>query len=105
MTTKLQELKWNLYEKRSQKLLIRGLKNGNIEPYGDYLIEQLRDIYYVGVPASIILLSNGLSNGYCYDRALLMARAFFDGDNDIKLVYASIDSLKLNPKYKRDDDP
>jgi len=105
MATKLQELKWNLYKYKSQKMLIHGLKNGDIEPYGDYLIEQLRDIYYGGVPASIILLSDGLSNGYCYDRVLLMARAFLDSDNDINLIYASIDSFKLNPKCMRDDDP
>lgn len=104
MATKLQELKWNLYKYKSQKMLIHGLKNGDIEPYGDYLIEQLRDIYYGGVPASIILLSDGLSNGYCYDRTLLMARAFLDSDNDINLIYASIDSLKLNPNCMRDND-
>ena len=40
-----------------------------------------------------------MSNGHCYERALLMSRAFLDTSDDVRLVYASIDSLRLNPKY------
>ena len=77
MATKLDKLKFDLHQKKYKMLLIYGLSKGLIFPYDDELIERLRNVYYGGVPASIILLSNGLSNGYCYDRALLMARAFF----------------------------
>lgn len=63
------------------------------------LIEKLRNIYYVGISASIILLSNAMSNGYCYDRALLLSRAFLDEEDDVQLVYAAIDSLRLDPKF------
>ena len=99
MTTKFQQKKWELHNYKTKKLLLWGLKNGYIMPYDDALIEKLRTIYDGGIPASIILLSDGLSNGHCYDRALLMARAFLDTEDDVQLIYATIDSLKLNPKY------
>lgn len=65
------------------------------------MIKKLRNVYYGGIPASIILLSNWLSNGYCYDRELLISRAFLEED-DVKLLYGDIDSLKLNPKFISD---
>lgn len=99
MKKKLRQMRWNLYEYKSKRLLLLGLKNNRIRCYDDELIMKLRNIYYGGLPASIILLTNGLSNGYCYDRALLMSQAFLDSDDDVKLVYADVDSLKLNPKY------
>lgn len=85
-------------------MLIYGLENGLIELYNDELIYKLRDIYYSFLPASIILLSNALSNGRCYDSALLMSQAFLDDEGDVKLVYASIESLRLNPKYISDNE-
>lgn len=103
MITELQKRKWKLHSYKQKQLLIYGLKNGLITPYDDELIERLRKVYYGGIPASIILLSDGLTNGYCYDRALLMSRALLEEDDDIQLVYATIDSLKLNPKFIRDD--
>ena len=104
MSTKYQELKWKLFQKKSRALLIYGLKKGYIAPYDEELIEKLRTIYHGGIPASILLLSNGMSNGHCYDRALLMSRAFLDTEDDVNLIYASIDSIKLNPLYIKDDD-
>lgn len=103
--SKLQEIEWNIHNYKSKQLLLWGLKNGYITPYDDELIEKLRNIYEGGIPASIILLSAGLSNGHCYDRSLLMSKAFLDSEDDVQLVYATIDSLKLNPKYIKDDDP
>ena len=101
----IQEKKWELHNLKERELLIYGLKNGKITPYDDELIEKLRTIYYGGIPSSIILLSNGMSNGHCYDRALLMSRAFLDTDDDVKLLYATVDSLKLNPRYQDRNDP
>ena len=103
MATKLQELKWKLFCYKQKKLLLYGLKKGYVALYNDELIEKLRKVYYGGIPASIILLSNGMTNGHCYDRALLLSRAFLDDEEDVKLLYASIDSLKLNPKFICDD--
>jgi len=103
MATKFQKLKWKLYCCKHKYLLIYGLSNGLITPYDDELVEKLRNVYYGGIPASIILLSNGITNGYCYDRALLMAQAFIEDEDDIQLLYATIDSLKFNPKYLCDN--
>ena len=105
MTLKLQEIKWNLHNYKSRQLLLWGLKNGYIAPYDDKFIKKLRNIYIGGIPASILLLSDGMSNGFCYDRALLMSRAFLDDEDDVQLVYAAIDSLKLNPQLVDKDDP
>lgn len=101
MVSRLLDLRWKFFETRYKKMLVNGLRNEKIELYDDDLIIKLRSIYYGGVPASIILLCNALSNGFCYDRALLMAQAFLD--DDIKLVYATVDSLRLNPKYISND--
>ena len=98
MATRIQKLKWYLHQKKYKMLLIYGLENGLIYPYDDKLIEKLRNIYYCGIPASIILLSNGITNGHCYDRALLISQAFLEEDDDINLLYGDVDSLKLNPK-------
>lgn len=103
MTNKLQEMKWKFHEYKNLKLLRWGLRNGYIFPYDDELIEKLRTIYYGGIPASIILLSNGLSNGHCYDRSLLMSRAFLDTEDDVRLLYGDVDALKLNPRFISDD--
>ena len=103
MTTKIQNLKWYLHQKKANLLYSWGLKNGKINAYDEELIQKLRKVYYGGIPASVILLSDGMTNGYCYDRALLMSRAFLDDEGDVKLLYATIDSLKLNPKFISDD--
>ena len=87
MIKKMQILKWKLHQYEVKKLLLFGLKNGYIAPYDDDLIEKLRWIYDGGIPASILLLSNSMSNGHCYDRALLMARAFLEEEDDVKLLY------------------
>lgn len=104
MSKRTQKIKWKLHNYKYDKLLIWGLKNGYISPYDDGLIEKLRSVYYGGIPASIILLANGITNGFCYDRALLLSRAFLDSEDDVQLVYATVDSLRLNPKYANRDD-
>jgi len=59
----------------------------------------LRNIYYGGLPASILLLHSDMSNGKCYDRAPLLAYAL---DCDYEVVYANINNIKLNPLYVDD---
>lgn len=106
MTTKIEEMKWKLHKTKEKKLLLWGLKTRHAALYPKALIQKLRTIYDGGIPASILLLSNGMSNGHCYDRAFLMAKAFLDEDYDVKLIYAGIDSIRLNPKYlDQKDDP
>ena len=102
--TKQEEI-FKLHNEKNYDLLLWGLKNGKIRPYDNELIEKLRNIYYGGIPASIILLSNSMCNGQCYERALLMARAFLDTEDDIQLLNASVDSIRLNPQYIDEKDP
>lgn len=102
--TKEEEI-WKLHNEKLKELTVWGLRNGQVSIYDDELIKKLRTITYGGIPASIILLSNGMCNGHCYDRALLMAIAFLDTEDDIKLICADVDSLKLNPIYIAENDP
>ncbi len=95
MATKLDELKWKQYLKKRKKLYIYGAKNGLIHDYEQELIENLRHVYYGGIPASILLLCNRACNGYCYDRALLICHGF--EDDEFKIVDADIDGIALNP--------
>lgn len=98
------ELNWKLFLDKKSNLMQDGFKNKKIGFYNSYMLEKLRKVYYGGIPASIILLSNTICNGYCYDRALLMASAFLkDDDVDVKLIDGSINSIKLNPKFICDD--
>ena len=99
MATKLQNIRWKLYQYKDKTLLLWGLKNGLIAPYSDELIEKLRTIYYGPLPASVILLSNAMTNGHCYDRALLLSRAFIDSDDEVNLLYGDVNYLKLNPEF------
>lgn len=73
------------------------VKHGLIRAYDNKLIENLRHIYYGGLPASILLLHDKSSNEYCYDRGTLITLGF--DDDDFQVVDADIDSLRLNPQY------
>ncbi len=97
MATKLEELKWKLYNKKRDILFDYGIKNNLIFAYDDNLIKNLRNVNYGGLPASIILLHEGLCAGYCYDRGPLVALGF--GEDGFQIVDADIDSIKLNPTY------
>ena len=95
----LKEARWKSYIAKRRIIFSWGVLNHKIGPYSDYLIKKLRNIYYGGIPASIILLSREISDGYCYNRALLLSRAFLEDDGDVSLIYANIDGIRLNPKY------
>ena len=97
MATKLEEMKWKLHRKRYNELFNYGVKHGLIGTYDQQLIENLRHIYYGGLPASILLLYGNLSNGHCYDRGPLVTLGF--NDDDFQVIDADINSLRLNPKY------
>ena len=95
MEANILKLKWKLHQYRSNLLFNWGFRNGYIDFYDEKMIEKLRTIYHGGIPASILLLSRGMSNGHCYDRALLLSRVFLDEKDNVKLIYATIDTLKL----------
>lgn len=61
------------------------------------MLEKLREVYYEGIPASIILLAPKLCNGHCYDRALLLTHAF--KEEEFRLVDANINAIRLQPNY------
>lgn len=96
MATKLDQIKWIIYNKKKDILYYYGIHNGLIHSYEEELLEKLRHVYYGGVPASILLLCDKYCNGHCYDRGLLITLGF--GDDDFKLVDADIDGIGLNPK-------
>jgi hypothetical protein len=97
MATKIEEMRWKLYNIKFNVLLCYGVIQGKIFPYDDELIENLRHVNYGGVPASILLLCEKFSNGYCYDRGTLVTLGF--GDDDFRVVDADVDILRLNPQY------
>lgn len=90
------EERWNLYQEKYRELFNYGVDNGLIRLYSDALIKVLRNVYYGGLPASIVLLCNVACNGWCYDRAILLSLVF--EDDDYQMVEADIDSLILNPR-------
>lgn len=92
------EQRWQQFHKRRDELLIKGLESGSITPYSEEDIAHFRQKTYGGLPISIIILSDGLCNGFCYDRALLLAKALLDMD-DIRLLYADTNTFRLNPLY------
>lgn len=93
------EEKWKEYQDRFEKLFIEGFKKGLILPYDEKLIDSLREIYYGGLPLSIILLSRQVCNGNCYDMALLMTLGF--ENDDYRLVDADVNSITLRPDYSK----
>ena len=73
-----------------------GVKHKMVGLYSDRFIENLRDVYYGGIPASIILLDPVRCRGKCYDRAVLAATGL--RDIDYRVVHADIDSIKYNKR-------
>ena len=97
MATKKDKIKWELYKKKKHILILWGLKNGFIFAYNEKLIENLRNVYYGGIPGSVLLLCRVLCDGHCYDRSVLITLGF--GDDDFNVINAHIDGIRLNPKY------
>ena len=96
---RLDIFKWNIHQKKEKFLMIKAAYKGYIKLYDEELLNRLRNIYYGGLPASILLLHRGICNGKCYDRATLLAYAL---NNDYDVVYANINNIKLNPLYVDD---
>ncbi len=61
------EQRWQQFHKRRDELLIKGLESGSITPYSEEDIAHFRQKTYGGLPISIMILSDGLCNGFCYD--------------------------------------
>lgn len=88
---------------RKHELLMRlGFKFRMIGGYSEAFLEKLRDVYYGGIPASIILLNPSSCRGKCYDRAVLAAAGL--RDIDYKVIHADIDSIRYNKATLREVD-
>ena len=55
MATKFQKLKWKLYLEKKKLLFLYGINRGLVNTYENGLIENLRNIYYGGVPSFFLL--------------------------------------------------
>lgn len=97
MATKRDILKWELYKKKKELLFLWGLKNGFIFAYNEKLVQNLRNVYYGGIPGSVLLLCRALCDGYCYDRSVLVTLGF--GEDNFNVINAHMDGIRLNPKY------
>lgn len=86
----------NKYWRRHARLMKFGFKFGLICGYGEKLLGSLRNVYYGGVPASIILLNRRMCVGKCYDRAVLACLGL--EDYDYSVVHANVDSIRYNKK-------
>lgn len=85
-------------EKR--KLMLEfGIRQGFVKPYDQNLITNLRNVFYGGVPLSVLMLCNDFCKGNCHNSACLISCGF--GDDDFQIVKASINSFCLNPKNKQ----
>lgn len=83
-----------IYKLKHKFLFDIGAKHHMIGTYSEALLEKLRNVYYGGIPASIILLSPRFCSGYCYDRALLITAAL--EDRDYVYVHADIDGIRYS---------
>ena len=90
----------NKYWKRHAKLMRFGFRVGLIRGYSEYFLEKLRNVYYGGIPASILLLNPKSCRGKCYDCAVLAC--FGLEDIDYQVVHANIDSIRYNKATVRE---
>lgn len=86
---------WEEHCKKYNGLLLEGAKNNLVKIYDDEFLSALREHYYGGISLSLLVLFRDTVNGFCYDRAPLLTFGF--DDDDYNIVYADVDTIKLNP--------
>ena len=69
-----------------KEIMQKHLQNGEIMPYEDELIERLRNLYYEGLPLSIVLHSNYFCLTWCHHMAFQLSR----GMDNFKLIRGNI---------------
>lgn len=79
-----------------KKILLtkEGILMGKIKPYDEALIDELRDVYYNGLPCSLMLLCSSV---HCSNRHLIIAQGL---KGNYKLIRANVESKKF---YKDDN--
>lgn len=98
MASRIDILKWKLYKYKKYLLVRWGVINGHVKPYDKRLIENLRNVYFGGVPGSIALLCSPMVQGKCYDKSVFISLGF-DDDDDFNIIKMGVDGIRLNPKY------
>ena len=94
--TNADKRRWKLFNLKRKALMSFGFKTGLIQSYDVETIDNLRKLYYGGIPCSIIILSHGMCIRKCYDRATLLTYGFND-DVEFRQVDADVDSIKYHP--------
>ena len=79
----------------SYEALEKALDENKILLYEDSLIENLRDVYYMGVPVSISILSYPMCVKQCYAMSVNLTR----GMDYFKLVHGDVNFLEKNGNY------
>lgn len=100
MSSKRDKLIWKLYLLKKKLLFVYGCVTRKIMPYNQSLVDNLRDVYYGGIPLSVMLLSVEYCQGKCGTCATLMTFGF--KDDDFRLVSADVDSIRLVPRFKNE---
>ena len=57
MSSRRDKLIWKLYLMKKRLLFVYGCVTKKIRPYNQELVENLRNVYYGGIPLSVMLLS------------------------------------------------
>ena len=79
------------FAERANRLTNQGIEAGLVKPYESELIEKLRNFYYMGIPASILLSTREMCDGHCERRAMLISM----GMEVFTLVFGNIKSLEV----------
>ncbi len=91
----LDTVRSKFYYKKKKILMKYGFEHRLIGGYGDWFIERARNVYYGGIPASILLLTLDRCNHRCFDRSVLAACCL--DDMNFRVVGGDIDGIKLHP--------
>ena len=70
-------------------------KNQLLVPYESQLIDFLRQIFYKGIPASIIALSFPVHNRQCYSTAIILSK----GMKNFRLILGNTNEYPIDRKY------
>ncbi len=71
------------------------IQDGRIRPFEQEVIENLRNVYYAGVPLSITILATSCCRKWCHTMAPNLTR----GMNHFKLVYGNVNYFPIEEGY------
>ena len=95
MATKLEQLRWELFNKKEDFFMKFAIKRGLMGGFNDAFLDKMSQYYYHGIPSSLMLLSPDLTICRCLEMGPFLTLGFED-DVDFRIVYATTNSIKLN---------